>query len=67
MNSRRMKALALLGIVGFVFLAECGGGTASNQPPPPAGVTVSPASATVQPGGVQQFTATVTPSGASKG
>src|SRR5260370_29898420 len=42
-------------------LAGCGGNT--SQPPPPLqpmAVTVSPSSATVQTGGVQQFTATVT-------
>ncbi len=71
MNSKAvlMRMLVVLGIVGLVFLAGCGGSTASNQPPPPplpAAVAVTPASATVQPGGVQQFTATVTPSGANQ-
>ncbi len=74
MNSRTalMRGLVILGIVSLVFLSGCGGSTAStvnNQPPPPpspAGVTVAPSSTTVQPGGVQQFTATVTPSGANQ-
>jgi len=74
MNSRAvlMRMLIILGTVSPVFLAGCGGstGTVSNQPPsllPPAtAVTVSPASVTVQPGGVLQFTATVTPSGANQ-
>jgi uncharacterized protein YjdB len=35
-------------------------------PPPPTGVSVSPLSVTVTAGGVQQFTATVSPSGANQ-
>src|SRR5713101_6699453 len=56
-----MKLIAVLGSATLVFLVGCGGNT--SQPPPPSqptAVTVSPSSATVQTGGVQQFTATVT-------
>jgi hypothetical protein len=72
MNSETalMRMLVILGIVSLVFLAGCGGGTSTastgnNQPLLPATttVTVSPESVTVQPGAVQQFTATVSPSG----
>jgi len=58
--------LAVLGIASLVFLVGCGGTTGQSINQPPAGVTVSPASATVQTGGVQQFTATVSPSGANQ-
>jgi Bacterial Ig-like domain (group 2) len=67
-----MRKLVILGIVSLVFLAGCGGGTSqspTNQPPPssqPTAVTVSPSSGTVQAGGEQQFTATVSPSGANQ-
>lgn len=63
------RMLVILGIVSLAFLAGCGGGTASmgnNQPPPSTAVAVSPTSATVQAGGDQQFTATVSPSGANQ-
>ncbi len=74
MNSRTvlMRRLVVLWIVSLMFLVGCGGSTsqsANNQPPPPSqptAVTVSPSSATVIAGGVQQFTAIVTPSGASQ-
>jgi len=59
-----MKLIAVLGSATLVFLVGCGGNT--SQPPPPTAVTVSPSSATVQTGGVQQFTATVSPSGANQ-
>src|SRR5713101_5849484 len=62
-----MKLFAVLGSATLVFLVGCGGNT--SQPPPPSqptAVTVSPSSATVQTGGVQQFTATVSPSGANQ-
>ncbi len=62
-----MKLIAVLGSATLVFLGGCGGNT--SQPPPPSqptAVTVSPSSATVQTGGVQQFTATVSPSGANQ-
>jgi hypothetical protein len=62
-----MKLIAVLGSATLVFLVGCGGNT--SQPPPPSqptAVIVSPSSATVQIGGVQQFTATVSPSGANQ-
>jgi len=62
-----MKLIAVLGSATLVFLGGCGGNT--SQPPPPSqptAITVSPSSATVQTGGVQQFTATVSPSGANQ-
>src|SRR5882762_1363294 len=62
-----MKLIAVLGSATLVFLVGCGGNT--SQPPPPSqptAVTVSPSSATVQTGGVQQFTATVSLSGANQ-
>jgi hypothetical protein len=62
-----MKLIAVLGSATLVFLGGCGGNT--SQPPPPSqptAVTVSPSSATVQTGGVQQFTATVSPIGANE-
>src|SRR5215471_17754061 len=71
-NAVLTRVLAILGIMSVLLLAGCGGSTASpvsNQPPPPAGVavvTVSPSSLLVQAGGVQQFTATVSPSGANQ-
>src|SRR5258706_10966112 len=65
------ELLAVLAIASLVFLVGCGGttgqsttGQSMNQPP--GGVTVSPASTTVQTGGVQQFTATVSPSGTNQ-
>jgi hypothetical protein len=61
-----MKLIAALGSATLVFLVGCGGTTGQSINQPPAGVTVSPASATVQTGGVQQFTATVSPSGTNQ-
>src|SRR5467141_2145692 len=61
------KMFLLPGIVYLLILAGCGGNT--SQPPAPSqlmAVTVSPSSVTVQTGGVQQFTATVSPSGANQ-
>ena len=60
------ESLAVLAIASLVFLVGCGGTTGQSINQPPAGVTVSPASVTVQTGGVQQFTATVSPSGANQ-
>src|SRR5713101_2577345 len=60
------ELLAVLAIASLVFLVGCGGTTGQSINQPPGGVTVSPASATVQTGGVQQFTATVSPSGANQ-
>ncbi len=69
MSSRAvlMRRLVILWIVSLVFLVGCGGyssQSANNQPAPPTGVSVSPSSVTVTAGGVQQFTAIVSPSGA---
>src|SRR5713226_6640260 len=60
------ELLAVLAIASLVFLVGCGGTTGQSINQPPGGVTVSPSSATVQTGGVQQFTATVSPSGANQ-
>src|SRR6266851_5471128 len=60
------ELLSVLSITSLVFLVGCGGTTGQSINQPPAGVTVSPASATVQTGGVQQFTATVSSSGANQ-
>src|ERR1700751_56407 len=60
------KLLAVLGIASLMFLVGCGGTTGQSINQLPAGVTVSPTSATVQTGGVQQFTATVSPSGTNQ-
>jgi YVTN family beta-propeller protein len=69
MNSKTlaMKSTAALGSAILVFLVGCGGNM--SQPPlpsQPTAVIVSPSSATVQTGGVQQFTATVSPNGANQ-
>ena len=67
-----MRRLVILGMVSLAFLAGCGGTTSQSlttQLPPapqPTSVTVSPTSATVEPGGVQQFTAIVSPGGANQ-
>src|SRR5215831_2290135 len=58
-----MRSLVALGIVSLVFLAGCGAQSVNNQP---TAVTVLPASATVQAGSAQQFTATVSPSRANQ-
>src|SRR5216684_3604741 len=60
------ELLAVLAIASLVFLVGCGGTTGQSINQPPGGVTVSPSSATVQTGGVQQFTATVSPSGTNQ-
>src|SRR5580704_3306602 len=69
MNCRTalVRRLVILGILSVVLLAGCGGGAtpSTNSPPDPAGavtVSVSPASASIQVGTTQQFTATVSPS-----
>ena len=58
-----MRSLVALGIVSLVFPTGCGAQSVNNQP---TAVTVLPASATVQTGSAQQFTATVTPSGTNQ-
>src|SRR5215471_6773102 len=58
-----MRSLVALGIVSLVFLAGCGARSVNNQP---TALTVLPASATVQTGSAQQFTATVSPSAANQ-
>jgi YVTN family beta-propeller protein len=67
---KRSQFVATIAALVASIAAGCGStaSTANNQPPPTAGVTVtlSPSSATVQVGGVQQFTATVSPSGANQ-
>ena len=69
MNSRivLVRRLVILGIVSLVFLVGCGGyssQSANDQSAPPTEVNVAPSSVTVSAGGVQQFTAIVSPSGA---
>jgi chitinase len=56
-----MKKL-LLGLPILLFISCGGGGGGGNTTPPPAVVriTISPTSASVNAGGTQQFTATVT-------
>src|ERR1700737_1967653 len=54
MNSQTvlMRMLVILGIVSLVFLAGCGGSTAStvnNQPPRPSGSNATPTITTVSP------------------
>ena len=73
MNCRTalVRRLIILGILSVVLLAGCGGGAtpSANSPPDPAGavaVSVSPASASIQVGTTQQFTATVSPSGVNQ-
>ena len=53
-----MRSLAFLavGLAASLFLGSCGG----SMPPPPITITVTPATATVSPGGSTQFMATVT-------
>lgn len=53
------RALFLIpSLASFLFLSSCGGGS-SSPPPPPITVTVTPASATVNPGASKQFMDTV--------
>ena len=61
-----MKLIAVLGSATLALLVGCGGNMSQPPPSQPTAVTVSPSSATVQTGGVQQFTATVSPSGANQ-
>src|SRR6266478_3758753 len=74
-NSERRRVIAGL-VAGLLHLAGCGGGGSGDNgasapqppsppsppPPPPAStdVSVTPAAASVQTGGMQTFTATVT-------
>ena len=66
MNTKAVwiRRLAILGMVGLVFIAGCGGARSFQQPPPGAGglsitVTVTPSVATVPQGGSRSFFATV--------
>ena len=53
-------AFMLLLLQCIISIQGCGGSNGTSTPPStPASVTVSPSSATVAPGGTQQFTATV--------
>src|SRR6267143_4504723 len=72
MKTKTLGKFPFLEIVSLAFLVGCGGIASqpiNNQPPvplQPPGVTVSPTSPTVITGGTQQFTATVSPSGANQ-
>lgn len=70
MKARVLLVPTLLALGVCLAITGCGGGQAvapaPPQTPPPAGVAVSPTSATVQAGGAQQFTATVSPSAANQ-
>jgi len=58
------------GILIAVVLAAANfgcGGSSSSPPPPPPPLTISPSTATVQPGATQQFTATIETGSASGG
>jgi len=70
-----IRPIAMLLCVGFAFavvtgISGCGGGQAapspSPLPPSPAGVSISPSIAMVAISASQQFTATVSPSGANQ-
>ncbi len=62
-----MKSIAVLGSATLLLLVGCGANTSQPLPPSqPMAITVTPSSATVQTGGVQQFTATVSPTGANQ-
>jgi hypothetical protein len=69
MDSRNRTPL--FGILIAVVLAAansgCGGSSSSPPPPPPPPLTISPSTATVQPGATQQFTATIETGSASQG
>ena len=54
----RRSILAALAALVVLTLSACGGGGGPTPPPTPT-VTISPATANVQEGGTQQFTATV--------
>ena len=72
MKTKMLGRFPFLVIVSLAFLDGCGGIASqpiNNQPPvhsQPTGVTVSPTSTTVIAGGMQQFAATVSPSGANQ-
>ena len=66
-QAMKMKLIAVLASAPLMFLVGCAGGT--SQPPPSSlalTVTVTPANATVETGGVQQFTARVSPQSANQ-
>jgi len=60
----KMKGIAVLAAALLLFLAGCASTT--GQPTPSLAVSVTPSNATVQIGGVQQFTATVSPQGSNQ-
>jgi len=67
---RLVSILIIFEVSGLVLFAGCGGRTSamlSSSSTTPTSVAVAPSSATVQVGGMQQFSATVSPSGASQG
>ena len=77
MNSQveLIRMLPILRVAGLALLAGCGGNTGSSSPAPPppplpplsvTGMDVSPSSVALEPSGVQQFTATVSPSGVNQ-
>jgi hypothetical protein len=72
MKTKTLRKFLFLKIVSVAFLLGCGGLAYQpiNNPPPapsqPTGVSVSPTSPTVIAGGMQQFAAAVSPSGANQ-
>ena len=63
----RLKGIAVLAAAFLLFLAGCASSTGQPRPSPQnLTVTVTPSNATVPTGGVQQFTATVSPQSANQ-
>jgi dienelactone hydrolase len=70
MNRLLCFVISLVGLSCMMVIAGCGGasgGGGGNPTPPPISVAVGPASAMVQAGATQQFTATVSNDSADKG